>query len=309
MTAELGLGTMAFAAPTADPSECVAMLHRALDDGITLIDTADVYGRGGVEELIGPVIRRRRAEVHIATKFGLPMSDDPLDRGLAPARVRAATLDSLRRLGVGHLDLQQCHRPDPSVPIEETIGALHDLQREGIVGRIGSSCFRPEILRAGGGADRGGFDSEQAPYSLFVRSREADVYPACRELGIGVIAWSPLNGGWLTGKYAPGVAPPVDSRAARTGTFVRADDERKAAAVDRLMPIAAAAGVPLAHLALAWVMSRPGVTHVLIGPRTMAQYEELIGAREVRLDASVLVAIDDAVAPATTIDPANDAWG
>ncbi len=225
MSAAFGLGTMAFAAPTADREECLAILERAIDDGITFVDTADVYGLGSVEELIGPVLARRRGEVQVASKLGLPMSDDPADRGLAPGRVRAAVQASLRRLGLDRIDLEQCHRPDPTVPVEATIDALVALREEGLIGGFGSSCFGVELLERAA-RHHGGFACEQSPYSILVRSREADVFPACAALGMGVIAWSPLNGGWLTGKYHPDEAPPADSRAARPGTFVRNDDAR-----------------------------------------------------------------------------------
>lgn len=307
MTADLGLGTMAFASPTADPSQCRAILERAIDDGITFIDTADAYGRGAVEELIGPVLARRREVVQVASKLGLPTSEDPDDRGLAPARVRRAVQASLGRLGLERIDLEQCHRPDPGVPVEETLEALDALRSEGLIGGFGASCFGADLLSRAAAHTSGGFAYEQSPYSILVRSREHDVFPVCADLGVGIIAWSPLNGGWLTGKYHPDRDPPPDSRAARPGTFVRSDDERKAALVARLETVARSAGLPLVHLALAWVASRPGVTHVLIGPRTLAQYEQLIGARHVRLDADTLAAVDAVVPPGTTVDPANDA--
>lgn len=298
---------MAFAGPTSDPAESVRILHRAIDDGVTFIDTADVYGRGSVEELIAPVVQARRSEIVIASKIGLPMSDDPADRGLAPERIRAAVTASIGRLGIDRLDLEQCHRPDPTVPLEETLGALGNLVDEGLIAKFGSSCFRADSIRRAAETGRG-FSSEQAPYSLFVRSRERDVFPACEELRIDVIAWSPLNGGWLTGKYGVDRVPPPDSRAARAGTFVHANDPVKAAAAIALGELAASLSMPLAHLALAWVRAQPAVSIVLLGPRTMAQYDELIGARDVRLPASVLGAIDALVTPGTTIDQGNDAW-
>ena len=285
--AVFGLGTMAFAGPTSDPAESLRILSRAIDDGVTFIDTADVYGRGSVEELIAPVVQARRSEIVLASKIGLPMSDDPADRGLAPERIRPAVTASLRRLGIDHLDLEQCHRPDPAIPLEETLGALAELVDEGLIAKIGSSCFRADAIRHAAATGQG-FAYEQAPYSLFVRSRESDVFPACEELQIDVIAWSPLDGGWLTGKYGADRVPPPDSRAARAGTFVRSDDPVKMAAAASLGELAASVGVSLAHLALAWVLAQPAVSIVLLGPRTMAQYEELIGARVVRLLPSVL---------------------
>ena len=245
--------------------------------------------------------------VVVASKIGLPMSDDPGDRGLAPERIRSAVTASLRRLGIDRLDLEQCHRPDPTVPLEETLGALADLVGEGLIAKIGSSCFRAESIRQAAVVG-GGFAYEPAPYSLFVRSRERDVFPVCDELQIDVIAWSPLNGGWLTGKYGSDRVPPSDSRAARAGTFVRSDDPVKSVAAVALGDLAASMDVSLAHLALAWVRAQPSVSIVLLGPRTLVQYEELIDARDVRLSASVLHAIDAIVTPGTTIDPGNDAW-
>jgi len=304
-----GLGTMAFASPAADPAECVAVVHRAIDAGLTLIDTADVYGQGAVETLLGPVVRARRDEIVLATKCGLPMGDR---RGLAAGRVREATEESLHRLGVDRVDLQQLHRPDPSTPIEETLGEMGRLVEDGLIGAYGTSCFTAsmlaEVVAIGAQGSVPVPSSEQLPLSMLVRSREREVLPACLALGVAAIVWSPLNGGWLTGKYGPDRPAPAGSRGSFAGSFVDPTDAAKAAVVPRLAALAAEAGLTLPVMALAWAAERPGVTTVLIGARTVEQLEALLPAVTVRLDDDVVTAADEIVAPGTTVDPRNDAW-
>jgi aryl-alcohol dehydrogenase-like predicted oxidoreductase len=306
--ARFGLGTMAFASPAADDDESIAVILRAIDAGLTLIDTADVYGQGSVETLVGRAVRHRRDDVVLATKCGLPMGDRG---GLGAGRVMEATRESLTRLGIERIDLQQLHRPDPGTPIEETLDALQRLLDDGSIGAFGTSCLTAPMLAelvalgAGSGcAPR----SEQLPLSILVRSRERDVLPACQALGVDGIVWSPLNGGWLTGKYGPGRPVPDGSRGSFPGTFVDPADAAKAAVVDRLSQVAADTGLELAVFALAWAATRPGVTTVLVGARTVAQLESLLPACDVHLEPDVLAAVDEIVAPGVTVDPRNDAW-
>ena len=307
--ARFGLGTMSFASPAADDDESIAVIHRAIDAGLTLIDTADVYGQGSVETLVGRALRHRRDEVVLATKCGLPMGER---RGLGADRVIEATRESLARLGVERIDLQQLHRPDPTTPIDETLDALRSLHDDGSIAAFGTSCLTAPMLAelVALGAQGGGpvVLSEQLPLSILVRSREREVLLACDALGVAGIVWSPLNGGWLTGKYGPGRPVPTGSRGSFPGSFVDPTDAAKAAVVERLAVVARDAGLTLAVLALAWAATRPGVATVLVGARTVAQLEALLPAVEVHLGDDVLAAVDKIVAPGTTVDPRNDAW-
>jgi len=308
----LGLGTMAFAAPSADPDECVAIVHAALDRGIDLIDTADAYGDGVAEELVGRALGGRRDEVVLATKVGLPMQSPVEGKGLSAAWIATACEQSLRRLGTDHIDLYQLHRPDPATPIEETVGAVGALIERGLVGHWGTSVLTAPMLRdICAVADSLGVPrpvADQLPYSLLVRSREAEVMGALDELAMAALAWSPLTGGWLTGKYRAGQAPPPGSRGSREGTFIDPTDEAKLAAVGALTAIAHEHGVSLTALALAMAGATPTVASVLLGPRTLEQLTELLDATAEDVPASALAAVDAVVAPGTSVDPRNDAW-
>lgn len=307
-----GLGTMAFAAPSADPDECVAIVHAALDRGIDLIDTADAYGDGVAEELVGRAINGRRDEVVLATKVGLPMQTPVEGRGLSAAWIAAACEQSLRRLGTDHIDLYQLHRPDPSTPIEETVEALGALIERGLVGHWGTSVLTAPMLHdICAVADALGVPrpvADQLPYSLLVRSREAEVVGALAELDMAALVWSPLTGGWLTGKYRAGQAPPEGSRGSREGTFIDPTDEAKLAAVGALTAIADDHGVSITALALAKAGATSTVASVLLGPRTLDQLTELLGAVAEDVPASALAAVDAVVAAGASVDPRNDAW-
>jgi aryl-alcohol dehydrogenase (NADP+) len=315
---ELGLGAMMFGAyGNRDHDACVSIVHRALDAGINFIDTADAYSRGESETIVGRALAGRRDNVVVATKFYKAMGDDPNQRGGSRRWVVRACEQSLRRLGTDSIDLYQMHRPDPRTDIEETLGALDDLVHAGKVRVIGSSTFpAEEIVAAQWAAERRGtvrFRCEQPPYSIFARAVERAVLPTCASYGMGVIPWSPLNGGWLTGKYQRGVDAPADSRFARLAPMrpmYSLDDavsQRKFDLVDELNEIAAAAGTSLIHLSLAFVLEHPAVTSAIIGPRTMEQFEALLGAEELMLDSDVLDRIDALVPPGTDVD-ARDAY-
>jgi aryl-alcohol dehydrogenase (NADP+) len=307
------LGTMMFGAwGNPDRDECVRMVDMALEAGITLLDTADIYDYGVSEEIVGEAIRGRRDRILLATKFGNPMDDDPAHRGGSRRWVRKAVTNSLRRLRVDHIDLYQMHRPDPDVPFDDTLGALTELVDEGLVGAIGTSTFPAEmIVEAQWAAERDGRarpTSEQPPYSILCRGAEQAVFPMCRKYDIGALVWAPLNGGWLTGKYRRDEAPPASSRAERTPDhFDLGGDWREAKfdAVDRLGAIAADAGVPLTGLALGFTLAHPAVSAVLIGPRTADQLADLLALADVRLDADTLAAIDAIVPPGTTVNPGD----
>jgi aryl-alcohol dehydrogenase-like predicted oxidoreductase len=293
-----------------DEAACERMVHQALDHGVNFVDTADVYAFGQSEEIVGRALAGRRDDVVLATKFHNAMGEDANQRGNSRRWITRAVDDSLRRLGTDWIDLYQVHRPDPLTDIDETLGALSDLVHAGKVRAIGTSTFpAPEIVEAQWVAERRGrerFATEQPPYSIFARGVEADVLPTCLQHGIGVIVWSPLNGGWLTGKYRRGEPPPPGSRAEREPDHFDFGDpirERKLDLVESLSKLAADAGLTLTHLAQAWVLTHPAVCSAIIGPRTPEQLDDVLGAADVTLSDDVLDAIDDLVAPGTTLNP------
>ncbi len=309
----LGLGTMVLGAwGNTDLAECERIIHRALDAGINLVDTADMYGDGQNEAIVGSALKGRRDDVVLCTKFHYPVGahDDPNRQGNSRRWIMRAIDDSLRRLDVDHVDLYQVHRPDPDTSIEETVEALTDLVRAGKIRAWGTSTFPAEdIVEAHWAAERRGAlgpHCEQPPYSILARSAERAVLPTCRRHGMGVLTWSPLSGGWLTGKYR--TETPADSRAATSPEHFDGDNPAKAEAVEALARIADDAGVSSTHLALAWNVEHPAVTAALIGPRTMDQLEDLLAAAELRLDADALDAIDAVVPPGTDLNPADAGW-
>ncbi|GAA0551745.1 aldo/keto reductase [Actinomadura livida] len=299
------LGAMMFGTiGNADYDECERIVHRALEAGVNFIDTADIYSGGRSEEIVGRAIKGRRDDIVLATKFFNPMGEDRNMRGGSRRWIVRAVEDSLRRLGTDHIDLYQMHRHDWNVDLEETLGALDDLVRQGKVLYLGSSSFPADwIVEAQWAAGRRNterFVCEQPQYSIFARAIETDVLPAARRHGMGVIPWSPLAGGWLTGKYRRGEQAPAGSRFAhgdRLGKDPSTPDRFDA--VEGLTEIADGAGLSLTHLALGFVTEHPAVTSAIIGPKTMEQLEDLLAAADVRLDAGVLDAIDEVVPPGT----------
>ena len=308
-----GLGTMVLGAwGNQDRAACIRIVHRAIDAGINLVDTADVYAFGESEEIVGEALRGRRDDVVLATKFNNAMSDEPNHRGNSRRWIVRSVEDSLRRLGTDHIDLYQVHRPDPATDLEETIDALTDLVRAGKIRYWGTSTFpAADLVEACWVADRRGVarpHSEQPPYSILCRGVERDVLPACQRFGIGVMTWAPLAGGWLTGKYRPGEAAPAGSRGATHPDHFDGANDVKFRAVDLLTTIAADAGLPLAHLALAWTVEHPAVTACLLGVRTETQLDDLLAAAHVVLPADALDAIDDVVPPGVDLNPADAGW-
>jgi aryl-alcohol dehydrogenase-like predicted oxidoreductase len=308
----LCLGTMMFGAwGNTDQDECVRMVHAAVDAGVNVIDTADVYAFGETEEIVGRALRGRRDQVVLATKFGNSMGGDPNRQGNSRRWITRAVEDSLRRLGTDWIDLYQVHRPDPTTDIDETLSALSDLVRQGKVRAIGTSVFPAEQLVEAQWASslrgRERFSTEQPPYSLLARQSEAAVLPACERYGLGVLVFSPLNGGWLTGKYTRSGAAPADSRAERNAEHFdfRAQEvrTRKLDVTEAVRDLAAESGLSMIHLALGFVLAHPAVTSAIIGPRTMAQLESQLGAWDVRLDPDVLDRLDKLVPPGTNLSP------
>ena len=305
-----------------DHDECIRIIHRALDAGNNFVDTADVYSAGESEEIVGKALKGKRDGVVLATKVHGPMGRDVNERGNSRLWITREVENSLRRLGTDHIDLYQIHRPEPETDIEETLGALTDLVRHGKIRYLGSSTFPGWlIVEAQWAAERRAlerFVCEQPPYSILVRDAERDVFPVTQRHGMGAIVWSPLAGGWLTGKYRRGEEPPPDSRVARVKRFnprvadrfdfERAGNRRKLDLIEDLSLVADKAGMSLTHLSLAFALSHPAVTSAIIGPRTMAQLEDLIAGADLHLDADVLDSIDELVAPGGVIEDADRGW-
>jgi aryl-alcohol dehydrogenase-like predicted oxidoreductase len=312
----LCLGAMMFGRiGNRDHEEGVRIIHRALDAGINFIDTADVYSAGESEEIVGQALAGRRDDVVLATKFHGPMGEDPNQQGNSRRWIIREVENSLRRLGTDYIDLYQVHRPDTNTDLDDTLSALSDLVMQGKVRYLGSSTFPAEtIVEAQWTAERRGhhrFRVEQPPYSIFVRGIEASVLPTCERYGMGVIPWSPLNGGFLTGRYRPGEELPQTGRAARMPQ--RFDPERPGVArkldlIPQLESVAGDAGISLTHMALAFTLSHPAVSAAIIGPRTMEQLEGLIGAGDVALDDDTLDRIDKLVPPGTNVNDADGGW-
>ncbi|MFI0410086.1 aldo/keto reductase [Actinomadura sp. 3N508] len=308
------LGAMMFGeVGNPDYDEVERIVHRALDAGINFIDTADMYSAGESERLVGRAIKGRRDEVVLATKFFFPLDEDRTRRGGSRRWIVQAVEDSLRRLDTDHIDLYQMHRRDWDTDLEETLEALTDLVRQGKVLYIGSSSYpADQIVEAQWVAERRGtarFVTEQPQYSIFARANEEFMLPAALRHGMGVIPWSPLAGGWLTGKYRRGEQAPAGSRfsgGSHPAWERRAVDVDPSAAVrydavERLTKIAESAGLSLTHLALGFVTEHPAVTSTIIGPKTPEQLDDLLAGADVRLDAAVLDAIDEVVPPGTDI--------
>ena len=310
------LGAMMFGAwGNRDHDECLRMIDSALEGGINFIDTADAYAGGESEEIVGKALKGRRDDVVLATKFYMPMGEDPNMQGGSRRWIVKEVENSLRRLDTDYIDLYQIHRPVPGTDIDETLGALSDLIHSGKVRAIGSSTFPAElIVEAQWTAEkrhRERFTCEQPPYSLFARGIETSVLPTCDRYGMGVIAWSPLAGGWLTGKYRKGDSTP-DSQRARLRPdrfdFNLPENQRKLDLVEELAKVAADAGVSMTHMSMAFVVSHPNVTSAIIGPRTMEQLTDVLAGAAVELTDDTLDALDQIVEPGVTINVADAGW-
>jgi aryl-alcohol dehydrogenase-like predicted oxidoreductase len=310
----LCLGAMMFGAwGNPDHDESIRIIHRALDAGINFIDTADVYSRGESEEIVGKALAGgRRDNVVLATKFHGAMGDDPNEVGNSRRWIFREVENSLRRLGTDWIDLYQVHRHDPWTDLDETLGALSDLVHQGKVRYIGSSTFQPSVIvQAQGVAQRRGrerFVCEQPPYSMLVRGIESEVLPVCQHYGMGVIPWSPLAGGWLSGRYRLGQEQPSSTRAERIpGRYdlSRPENQRKLEAADALARLAEESGTTLIEMAIAFVINHPAVSAAIIGPRTMEQLESQLPAADVKLSDDVLDRIDEIVPPGTTFTLAD----
>ncbi|MBY8848688.1 aldo/keto reductase [Saccharothrix longispora] len=306
----LSLGAMNFGAiGRTAPDEAAAIVHAALDAGINLVDTADAYGRGESEEIVGRAIAGRRDDVVLATKAFLPMSDDPNHRGSSRRWLVTALDDSLRRLGVDHVDLYQVHRWDPTTSDEETLSALTDLRRAGKIRYFGSSTFPAHRIVQAQWAARehhlGRYATEQPSYSALQRGVEAHVLPVTEEYGMGVLVWSPLASGWLSGAVRAGREITTHRSTVMPRRFDTSTPANRARldAVERLAAVADAAGLTMIQLALGFVTAHPGVTSAIVGPRTPAHLHAQLAAADTALTADVLDAIDAIVAPGTDLAP------
>jgi aryl-alcohol dehydrogenase-like predicted oxidoreductase len=313
---KLCLGTMMFGAwGNTDHEDSIRIIHRALDAGINFVDTADVYSAGESEEILGKALKGRRDDVVLATKFFMPMGEDPNRRGGSRRWIIAEVENSLKRLGTDWIDLYQVHRPDPETDVEETLGALTDLVQQGKVRYIGSSSYSAgEIVEAQWAArerrvER--FRTEQPPYSLLVRGIELDVLPTARRHGMGILTYSPLAGGWLSGSWTADSSPTSPARQRLVARFDMSltENQRKLEAVEQLAKIADDAGVPLIELAVAFVINHPAVTSAIIGPRTMEQLDSQLPAADVALDPAILDRIDEIVKPGVNLNPADTSYG
>jgi aryl-alcohol dehydrogenase-like predicted oxidoreductase len=311
---KLCLGAMMFGEwGNTDHGESIRIIHAALDAGVNFVDTADVYARGESEEIVGKALAGgRRDDIVLATKFHGQMGDDPNEQGSSRRWIIREVENSLRRLGTDWIDLYQVHRPRTDTDIEETLGALTDLVHQGKVCYIGSSTFpASQIVEAQWIArDRHleRFVTEQPAYSILVRAIENDILPTCKRHGMGVISYSPLTGGWLSGRWRKDSGQQASSRAERLPErfdLSRPANQRKLDAVEQL---ADEVGITLIQLAIAFVLNHPAITAPIIGPRTMEQLESQLAAADVTLDEAVLDRIDEIVPPGTTINPVDNSF-
>jgi aryl-alcohol dehydrogenase-like predicted oxidoreductase len=292
---EIGLGSWLTYSGGVSREQAAACVDRAFEVGITFVDTANVYGRGAAEELLGDVLSGRPRDSYVlATKVHGAMSNT--DRGLSREQIHKQIDASLRRLRTDFVDLYQCHRYDPDTPLEETMEALTEVVRAGKARWLGFSEWTPDQIRAALALpDVERFVSSQPEYSLLQRRIEAEVIPLCEAEGISQVVWSPLAQGALTGKYRPGEAPPADSRAASSsmggfvGRFLR-DDVLET--VQRLGAVAEGLGLTTAQLALAWVLRQPNVASAIVGASRPEQVEQNAAASGVELDGATLEEIE-----------------
>lgn len=291
---------------------CIRVVHAALDGGINLVDTADFYSSGESETIVGAALKGRRDKVVLATKCGLPMGDDPNEKGASRRWIMKSVEASLKRLQTDYIDLYQMHRPDPDTDIAESLDALTTLVREGKIRAFGSSTFPAEnIVEAQLVAENKGLiglHSEQPPYSIFTRAIEADVLAVCEKHDVAVLAYTPLDGGWLSGKYRRNQVAEVSARQRlQPARFDSEGDinQRKLDAVEDLTALAEEAGIELSHMGIAFVLQHPAVTTALVGGGKVAYMEKHLAGVDVRLTDDILDRIDEIVPPGVNMNPAD----
>ena len=297
-----------------DRADASRIIHRALDAGINFIDTADVYSAGVSEEIVGEALEGRRDDVFLATKFFMPMSDNLNERGGSRRWIIREVENSLRRLSTDYIDLYQVHRPSPDTDVAETLGALTDLVRQGKVRYIGSSSYSGSQIVEAQWASRERnlerFVTEQPPYSILVRGIEEDILPAVQRYGMGTLTYSPLAGGWLSGRWRKDAASSPTSAARPSARFdMSLANQRKLDIVEDLARLAEQAGITLIDMAIAFVLNHPAVTSAIVGPRTMDQLESHLPAADLTLPADLLDHIDKLVAPGVTLNPDDNSYG
>lgn len=311
------LGTAAFGGwGGTTAAECAAMVDRALDAGVDFIDTADVYSDGEAERILGDLLAAgRRSRVTLSTKVGMATGSNSGEAGNSRRWLTQAVESSLRRLRTDCIDVCHLHRPDPSCEIEETLLALTDLIAAGKIRCAGTSNFLAhELVEAEFAAARCGarrFVGEQLSYSIFTRVAERDVMPVCQRYGSAVTAWSPLAGGWLSGKYRAGSIPDGSRRhrlKPERFDFSAAANQRKSTTVERLDAVAAECGIDLVELALGFVLEHPAVTAVIVGPRTLGQLDLYLESSRARIDGRALDEIDAIVPPGSSLVESEAAW-
>ena len=304
------LGCMMFGGKTS-ADDSAAIIERALDAGVNFLDTANVYSRGLSEEVVGKTLKVRgvRDRIVLATKVHARMADDdPNALGNTRRHIIASCEASLKRLQTDHIDLYQIHRPQSSVPIDETLRALDDLIRAGKVRYIGTSTYAAwqvvEALWVSKELGLNRFVCEQPPYNLLDRQIEKELLPMAQTFGLAIIPWSPLAGGLLTGKYSRDNAAPAGTRFSEPTVWSRPRyNERMFDVVEKLRPLAEAKGCTLSQFSLAWVMHQPGVSSPIIGPRTMEQFEDNLGALSVSFSEVELKNIDELVPRGSMVSP------
>ena len=313
---QLCLGAMMFGAwGNPDHDDTVRIIHRAVDTGINVIDTADMYSSGESEVIVGKALRGLdRERIVLATKVHGPMSGDPNAQGNSRRWVVAECEHSMQRLGTDYLDLYQIHRPSPETDIDDTLGALSDLVHAGKIRYGGCSTFPAhQVVESHWVAERRGrerFRTEQPQYSMLARGIEADLLPVCRQYGMGVLSWSPLAGGWLSGAFGDG----KKNTSRRSAMLPERYDltlpvnQRKLAAVVELQKVADEAGHSLLELALAFAQSHPDVTCPIIGPRTMDQLESQLASADITLGDDLLDRIDEIAPPGQNVGGADPGW-
>ncbi|MEV8335701.1 aldo/keto reductase [Streptomyces niveus] len=311
------LGTMMFGSVgNSDHDDSVRVIHSALDRGINFVDTADMYSAGESEVIVGKALKGRRDDVVLATKVHFPMGEGRNRGGNSRRWIVKEVEESLKRLGTEWIDLYQIHRPDHTTDIEETLSALTDLVRDGKIRAFGCSTFpAEEIVESHVVAERRAlqrFRTEQPPYSILARGIESAVLPVCERYGMGVLTWSPLASGFLTGKYRKGGA--IDLTTGRAALSPARFDPTlpvniaKLEIVEQLAELAAGIGCSLPELSVAFTLAHPAVTSVIIGPRTMEQLDGLLKGASLTLDDATLDRIDEIVAPGTNVYHPDGVW-
>jgi aryl-alcohol dehydrogenase-like predicted oxidoreductase len=307
------LGSMMFGRwANSDQDECVRVIDEAFENGINFVDSADVYSAGDAEAIIGKAIKRNRDSWVICTKFGHPAGDDPNMSGASRRWIIRACEGSLRRLGTDYIDVYVQHRPDPNTDIEESLGALASLLEQGKVRAVGSSNFPAiDMYRAQVVAEQANVPKlrcEQLGYSMLVRNAERDRLPLADQLGMGVMCWSPLGGGWLTGKVRVGAEMPTPkdvgafrprSRYSRQGRF----NQRKIEAAEAFVALAQELGIPITQLAIAFVLANRSVTSPILGPKNLDELRDLLAGFSLKLGQDVQHRIDEIVPPGSDAHP------